>query len=156
MDENQIKVINWIRFGMDYNKGIELLVELTQKAMFSDQFTGREKSMAGKLAYEICKAAKLADHITWNDFIRKVKEEKGIEIVGKTEELSNYFPEIKMSEIHYGDENKPKVFDPDSAKTIETTETAETIGTKPLARCQDKTVIEHQRQDAFLVRPDCM
>jgi len=72
MQENQIKVIGWIRSGMDYAEGIGLLVELTQKQKYSDQFTGREKSMSGKLAYEICKAAKLADHISWKDFIRKI------------------------------------------------------------------------------------
>ena len=53
MQDNQIKVINWIRSGMDFTVGIGLLVELTKKQMYSDQFTGREKSMAGKLAYEI-------------------------------------------------------------------------------------------------------
>jgi hypothetical protein len=55
MKDNQNKVIGWIRSGMDYNEGIGLLVELTRKQLYSDQFTGREKSMADKLAYEIYK-----------------------------------------------------------------------------------------------------
>ncbi|MCX6237437.1 MAG: hypothetical protein NTY07_07765 [Bacteroidia bacterium] len=55
MQDNQNKVIDWIRSGMDYNEGIGLLVELTRKQLYSDQFTGREKSMADKLAYEIYK-----------------------------------------------------------------------------------------------------
>ena len=66
--------------------------------MYSDQFTGREKSMTGKLAYEICKASKLTDHVSWKDFILKVKEGNGIEIVGKSEELSNYFPNVNPCE----------------------------------------------------------
>ena len=30
MQDNQIKVINWIRSGMEYTEGFGLLVELTQ------------------------------------------------------------------------------------------------------------------------------
>ena len=36
MNDNQIKVINWIRFGTDYAKGIGMLVKLTQRPMYSD------------------------------------------------------------------------------------------------------------------------
>jgi hypothetical protein len=138
MNDNQIKVINWIRSEMDYAKGIDLLVEFTKKPMYSDQFTGREKSMAGKLAYEICKVAKLADHVSWKDFIRSVQTGNSRDaklaslIAPKTEQLPTDFPEIKMPEFIPGKENKQEVFDPDSAAT---TETKETLETKPLAQC---------------------
>ena len=134
MQENQIKVINWIRSGMDYAEGIGLLVELTNKQMISDQFNGREKSMADKLAYEICKAAKLADHVSWKDFIRKVKEENRIETVCKTEDLLTDFLNNKLPKLIPGKENKPKVSDLYSANTIETKETTETLETKPLTQ----------------------
>jgi len=131
MNDNQLKVIGWIRSGMDYNAGLNLLVELTHKQTFLNLFSGKDKTLADKLAYEICKAAMLANHITWKDFIRKVKEEEGIEIVAKAEELPTDFSDVKVQEILSGYENKPKVCGPDSAKITETIETAETLETKP-------------------------
>ncbi|HZK95481.1 MAG TPA: hypothetical protein VFC67_14830 [Prolixibacteraceae bacterium] len=71
MNEKE-KVIDWITSGMNYNDGVNLLVELTKKVDIG-MYLGRERSMASKLAYEICKAAKVADHVTWKDFIEQAK-----------------------------------------------------------------------------------
>ena len=73
MQNKKHEVTDWIRSGMDYNEGISLLISITQKQFYSSQFSGREQSLADKLAYEICKAAKVADHVTWKDFIRDTK-----------------------------------------------------------------------------------
>ena len=132
MNDNQLKVIGWIRSGMDYNAGLILLVELTHKQTFFNLFSGKDKALADKLAYEICKAAMLANHITWKDFIRKVKEEEVIEIVGKSGELLTDFPDLKLLEIIPGEENKLKISGPDSANINETMETSETLETKSL------------------------
>jgi hypothetical protein len=59
---------------MDYYDGIQLIVDITHKSHFYGQFNGRMKSMADKLAYEICKAAGVADAKTWIKFIKDVKE----------------------------------------------------------------------------------
>ena len=117
---------------MDYNNGLNLLVEITNKQMYFNLFSGKDIALADKLAYEICKAALLANHITWKDFIRKVKEGEGIEISGKSEGLPNDLPDVKLPEILPGNENKSKICGPDSAKITETIETSETIETKPL------------------------
>lgn len=73
MSENKDKVVGWIRSGMDYNEGISLLVEITRKQMYFDQLTGRERSMADKLAYELLKASQLADFTNWRQFIEETK-----------------------------------------------------------------------------------
>lgn len=72
--ENKEKVIGWIRSGMDYNEGIALLVEITHREYYFNQFTGSMRSMALKLAYEICKAAGVADVRTWKKFIQDAKD----------------------------------------------------------------------------------
>jgi hypothetical protein len=135
MNDNQLKVIAWIRSGMDFNSGLSLLVEMTNKQIYYNLFSGKELALADKLAYEICKAALLANHITWKDFIQKVKEGEGIEFTGKTEEWPDGFPEFTFPGILPGEEIKPKIGKPDSATmndTIETAETAETPENKPL------------------------
>ena len=131
MNDNQLKVIGWIRSGMDYNAGLNLLVELTHKQTFFNLFSGKDKALADKLAYEICKATMLANHITWKDFIRKVKEGEGIEIVGKSVELSTDLPDVKLPKIIPVEENKLKISELDSANRNETIETSETLETKP-------------------------
>ena len=130
MNDNQLKVIGWIRSGMDYNAGLNLLVELTHKQTFFNLFSGKDKALADKLAYEICKAAMLANYITWKDFIQKVKEEEGNKIVGKTEELPNDLPDVKLPKVMPGEENKLKISEPNSANRDETIETSETLETK--------------------------
>jgi len=132
MNDNQLKVIGWIRSGMDYNAGLNLLVELTHKQTFLNLFSGKDKALADKLAYEICKAAMLANHITWKDFIRKVKEEEGIQIAYKSIELPTDLQDLKLPEIIPGEENKLKISGPDSAIRNETIETTETLETKSL------------------------
>jgi len=132
MNDNQLKVIGWIRSGMDYNAGLNLLVELTHKQTFFNLFSGKDKALADKLAYEICKAAMLANHITWKDFIRKVKEEEGIQIAYKSIELPTDLQDLKLPEIIPGEENKLKISGPDSAIRNETIETTETLETKSL------------------------
>ena len=132
MNDNQLKVIGWIRSGMDYHNGLNLLVEITNKQMYFNLFSGKDKALGDKLAYEICKAALLANHINWKDFIRKVKEEEGIEIVGKSGELPTDLPDLKLLENITGEENKLKISEPDSANRNETIEPTETLETKPL------------------------
>ena len=133
MNDNQLKVITWIRSGMDFNIGLNLLVEMTNKQMYYNLFSGKDKALAEKLAYEICKAALLANHITWKDFIRKVRENEGFDIAGNTKELPDDFPDVILPELLPGEENNPKISGPDSAPLTDSTETTETIETKPLA-----------------------
>ena len=75
MADNKEKVIGWIRSGMDYNEGISLLIEITRKQFYFNQFTGGMRSMSGKLAYELCKASGAADLLNWKKFIQDVKDE---------------------------------------------------------------------------------
>jgi hypothetical protein len=133
MNDNQLKVIGWIRSGMDFNSGLSLLVEMTNKQMYYNLFSGKDKALAEKLAYEICKAALLANHITWKNFIRKVRENEGFDIAGNTKELPDDFPDVILPELLPGEENNPKISGPDSAPLTDSTETTETIETKPLA-----------------------
>ncbi len=120
MQENQIKVISWIKSGMNYTIGVDLLVELTRKQSFYNLFTGKNKSLPDKLAYEICKAAMLANHVTWKDFIQKVKMENATEISAKTE-IEEY---------------KPMVLDAEFTKTENNSsvEESEFLETKPLTQ----------------------
>ncbi|MEI7829360.1 MAG: hypothetical protein WCI31_06305 [Prolixibacteraceae bacterium] len=76
MAENKEKVIGWIRSGMDYNEGISLLVEITRKQLYFNQFTGGMRSMSGKLAYELCKASGAADLLNWKQFILDISAGK--------------------------------------------------------------------------------
>ena len=133
MNDNQLKVIGWIRSGMDFNSGLSLLVEMTNKQMYYNLFSGKDKALAEKLAYEICKAALLANHITWKDFIRKVRENEGFDIAGNTKELPDDFPDVILPEMLTGEENNPKICEPDSASLTEITEPEETIETNPLS-----------------------
>ena len=132
MNDIQLKVIRWIRSGMDYNAGLNLLVELTHKQTFFNLFSGKDKALADKLAYEICKAAMLANHITWKDFIRKAKEEEGIEIIDTTEELPNDFSDVKLPKVMPGEKNSNIISGLGSENRNETIEPAETLETKPL------------------------
>jgi len=74
---NREKVIDWIRAGMNYNQGVSLLIEITHKPSFQNQFSGNPKHLASKLAYEICKASAVADLKTWKDFIDQHKIQPG-------------------------------------------------------------------------------
>jgi len=128
MRDNQTKVICWIKSGMDYTKGVDLLVEITRKQMFYNLFTGKDIALADKLAYEICKAALVADHVNWKDFIRKVQNGNF-----ETANLTNDCQDVKMLDHKPSNETNPKICVPDSETTTETLETAETIETKPLS-----------------------
>jgi len=131
MHNNQIKVINWIKSGMNYSEGVDLLVEITRKQTFYNLFTGKDIALADKLAYEICKAALLADHVTWKDFICEVQNGNF-----ETENQATDFSNVKMPGLIPNNENNPKTYAADSAETIETKETletTETIKTKPLS-----------------------
>jgi len=133
MQENQIKVISWIKSGMEYIQGVDLLVELTRKQTFFNLFTGKDIALADKLTYEICKAAMLANHLTWKDFIREVQNGNIL-----IDNLSADFHRVEMPELIPSDENNPKICTSDSVEktetkgTTETIETAESIETKPL------------------------
>ena len=76
MNDKQNKVINWIRSGMDYDAGIQILgFELGQKqmAMF---LTGKNKTKEYKLAYEIMKSVGLADATNCRETIGRIKQGK--------------------------------------------------------------------------------
>jgi hypothetical protein len=73
MEDIKLKVVAWIKSGMNYNDGITLLIELTNKQSYSGMFMGREPAMKNKLPYEICKASQLADFTNWKVFIQKIK-----------------------------------------------------------------------------------
>jgi len=73
MEDIKLKVVAWIKSGMNYNDGVTLLIELTNKQSYSAMFIGRESSMKNKLPYEICKASQLADFTNWKVFIQKIK-----------------------------------------------------------------------------------
>ena len=108
-------VISWIRSGMEYYEGLEILVSLTAKPQLRGQFNGGMKHMSGKLAYEICKAAKVADIRTWKKFIQDVRDEAAAGI--------NFFPispqgnipdTSRLPEITAENKNQMKVFIPAS------------------------------------------
>jgi len=131
MNEKE-KVIDWIKSGMNYNSGINLLVELVKKVDVS-MYIGRERSMASKLAYEICKAAKVADHVTWKDFIQNVMEAPLIvklPVEGEDElnELTNDGTGTKLPEVTPGDEGKLRICEAIAPNIV----AVETIATKPL------------------------
>lgn len=133
MNEEKAKVINWIVSGMNYNDGINLLVEISKKADVGF-YIGRERSFADKLAYEICKAAKVADHVTWKDFIRDVKESPLLPVEGEDNELTGDGSGIKLPDALPGEESKLKICEAD-AQAMEGrnfSEVKETIATKPL------------------------
>lgn len=73
--KNLQKVTQWITDGMDYAQGVNLLVSLSGKNSFYNQFNGNKVRLAPKLAYEICKASGLADVKTWKSFIASVRGE---------------------------------------------------------------------------------
>ena len=125
MSDNETRVTDWIRSGMDYNEGIKLLGELTHIQGFTDQFYGRERYMSNKLAYEICKAAQVADHVTWKEYIENVKY--GRKVKGKKRESKNSFG--KLPEVKAGKENELRISNSMLAPMVPEVETLET---KPL------------------------
>jgi len=145
MQDNQLKAINWIKSGMEYASGVDLLVELTRKQKFYNLFTGKDKSLPDKLAYEICKAAVLANHVTWKAFIREVQSvncrdaQRASGCESETVNQPTDFPDAKMPELIPNNANKQIISEPHSVRmtetieTIVTTETTETIFSKPLA-----------------------
>jgi hypothetical protein len=84
MENHKIKVIVWIKSGMNYSEGIALLVEITRKQFYSRMFLGRENTLKNKLAYEICKASQLADFTNWKIFISKIKNAPSDSILSVT------------------------------------------------------------------------
>lgn len=129
MNEKE-KVIDWIKSGMNYNQGIDLLVELSKKVDIGF-YIGRERSQAGKLAYEICKAAKVADHVTWKDFIHDVMASPIIvelPVEGEENELTGDGTGTKLPEVVAGEESKLRICEADAPAIV----SVETIATKPL------------------------
>lgn len=62
---------------MNYNEGIGLLTGFSGKGGYNRMFAGKERSMKDKLAYEICKSARVANHTNWRKFIRNAGMEHG-------------------------------------------------------------------------------
>ncbi len=111
--EGTAMVEQWIRSGMGYDEGTDLLVRITGKQYYSGQFMGKERAMAEKLAYLLCTASGVASLLTWKDFIAGVQ--------GKVlAPLPNYQakPEIAKEVAQAG---QPAM------------ELEENLGTKPLA-----------------------
>jgi len=72
MEEHKIKVIDWIKSGMNYQEGISLVIKLSGRQGLLSQFAGKENKLKDKLAYELCKVASLANHTNWRLFIENV------------------------------------------------------------------------------------
>ena len=72
MEEHKIKVIDWIKSGMNYNEGVTLVCKLSGRQGLLTQFAGKENKRKDKLAYELCKVAGLANHTNWKLFIENV------------------------------------------------------------------------------------
>ncbi len=71
MEKRKLKIIAWLKSGMNYIEGIGLLMEFSGRKGFHKQFIGKENRMKDKLTYEICKAAKVADFSNWKDYTRE-------------------------------------------------------------------------------------
>ena len=72
MEEHKVKVIDWIKSGMNYNEGISLVIKLSGRQGLLSQFAGKENKLKDKLAYELCKVAGLANHTNWKLLIENV------------------------------------------------------------------------------------
>ena len=72
MEEHKIKVIDWIKSGMNYNEGVTLVCKLSGRQGLLAQFAGKENKQKDKLAYELCKVAGLANHTNWKLLIENV------------------------------------------------------------------------------------
>ena len=92
MEKNEIELIKWIESGMNYKEGIDLVLELSDKKINSNQFKGRETRLRGKLTYELCKIAKVANYSNWKNYIEKYDKKKIFNSVkksgGKKKELT--------------------------------------------------------------------
>jgi hypothetical protein len=77
------KVVEWISSGMDYDRGINLLVSITRKPDSGNQYLGRGKypKWNEKLAYEVLKASRLANVTNWRKFIEDVKQGIPVETI---------------------------------------------------------------------------
>ncbi|KAF0198388.1 MAG: hypothetical protein FD166_1441 [Bacteroidetes bacterium] len=77
------KVFNWIQQGCDFNEGLTLLSAIGKNKQIARAMAGHEKRYAGKLFYELCKAAgytmveyqKIKD--TLQDIVNKLDNQSG-------------------------------------------------------------------------------
>ena len=74
MEEHKVKVIDWIKSGMNYNEGVSLVIKLSGRPGLLSQFAGKENKLKDKLAYELCKVAGLANHTNWKILIENVND----------------------------------------------------------------------------------
>ena len=74
MEEHKIKVIDWIKSGMNYFEGVSLVITLSGRQGLLSQFAGKENKLKDKLAYELCKVAGLANHINWKLLIENIDD----------------------------------------------------------------------------------
>ena len=72
MEEHKIKVIDWIKSGMNYNDGVSMVIKFSGRQGLLRQFAGKENKLKDKLTYELCKVAGLANHTNWKLFIENV------------------------------------------------------------------------------------
>ena len=73
MEEHKVKVINWIKSGMNYEEGVSMIIKLSGRQGFLNQFKGKENKLKDKLVYELCKVSKLGNHKDWKKIIENVE-----------------------------------------------------------------------------------
>ncbi len=72
MEEYKIKVIDWIKSGMNYNDGVSMVIKFSGRQGLLRQFAGKENKLKDKLTYELCKVAGLANHTNWKLLIENI------------------------------------------------------------------------------------
>ena len=116
MEERTVKLINWIRSGMNYLDGISLILEFSARKGFQHQFIGKENRMKDKLTYELCKAAKVANFSNWRNYISSYSDGNHIQQVDrstKKEKAENHRCEVlKREELISGLSRDEEEFNP--------------------------------------------
>ena len=49
MEEHKVKVIDWIKSGMNYKEGVSLVIKLSGRPGLLAQFAGKENKLKDKL-----------------------------------------------------------------------------------------------------------
>lgn len=123
MNEIQSMVQSWILSGMDYNQGLDLLAGPLGKKIISGQYIGRQKTCAGKVAYEIIKAAGLGDIRTWKDYISQVQS------MPLAKQMQTKFPDLVIVSKQNLMEHKAPAVNNDTPAIV----ALESIEVKPIA-----------------------
>lgn len=75
------KVMQWIRLGCNFNLGLYLLAEIGKNKQLPRLMAGNEKRYAGKLFYELCKAAgyTMQEYHELKDELQNIVEQLALE-----------------------------------------------------------------------------